>query len=590
MSIIVALDVALRADASQFEAAMKGGNASLDKFTDKANQSGKKAKDGLTSGLSGLGDVVNKATGGMGSGLSGVVGMISKTWSSLTSVVSGSLNGMSSQASKAGGKVAAGMSSSLSGVAGQAKAAGSGVSSALGGVGVAGAAAIAVVAAVVVGVALAVGKVASMVSEAVGRITELSRTATVLGTTVGAVAGLQAASASAGVGVDAMTEALLHFQRALVEATTTGGEAGIAFGKLGLQANLLKDIPIEQAFKQYANAIKATGDASDKVAISMALTGRGSAALLDVLSKGSAGIEQAMARANAIGLALTASQAASVRGISSSWAAVKQTIDGLGNSLAVVLAPAITWINELLNSLGTWLASTAKSSLPYWQVLTDTVSAFWTMLKEMGKPVMDWITGFFVSTLEYLGLWGKSWDENINVILKALFTLQFSMQNWKEMGLLAFDMMILKVAEFAATLSHFFLEAIPAILAGAEFADAMKRPLSQWEKDLQASIDKRSKAIAPALDKFIADKMNKFRNPVVDIAPPPSSISTMPTGAKLAEAGSQEAFSILAGTGQGDKMWSIANEQLQEDKKLNEKLKEMINIFKNGPVLRKAKL
>ena len=131
-----------------------------------------------------------------------------------------------------------------------------------------------------------VDSIASMVQNAISSITSLGREAQRLGTSTGALGGLQHGAALAGIDPEAFSSGLQHLTRNVSEAAQGGGEAQQAFRQLGVDVQKLNNLSADKQLETLADALQGVKNQGDKAAISMKLFGReGGPHMLDMLGR-----------------------------------------------------------------------------------------------------------------------------------------------------------------------------------------------------------------------------------------------------------------------------------------------------------------
>ena len=169
--------------------------------------------------------------------------------------------------------------------------------------------------------------------------------AEVIGTTQGNLAGLQLAALELSGVVDAqLNMALQRMTRRVAEAAQGVGEGKQAIIDLGLDAKKLAAQDPAEAFKQIGDAIARVPEQSERLRLAFKLFDSEGARLVTTLQAGSGEIDKYMEKAKALGLVLTQEQTQSIEGMNDSLARAKLAMRGLGNIIAVTLAPVITGI------------------------------------------------------------------------------------------------------------------------------------------------------------------------------------------------------------------------------------------------------
>ena len=168
---------------------------------------------------------------------------------------------------------------------------------------------------------------------------KLAKTSDRLGLTTGALAGLRHAAELSGAGADTLDMALQRMTRRIAEAATGSGEAVSALKELGLSAQELNTLPTDEKFKRIAEAMGNVKGESNKVRLAFKLFDSEGVKLVNTLAMGSAGLNDAAQEAKDLGIAISRIDAAKIEAANDAFYRAQQAIKGIGNTLAVELAP-----------------------------------------------------------------------------------------------------------------------------------------------------------------------------------------------------------------------------------------------------------
>ena len=124
-------------------------------------------------------------------------------------------------------------------------------------------------------------------------IDALGKTSDRLGLTTQAMGGLQHAADLAGVAQATLSMALQRFNRRVSEAADGSGEAVMALHELGLDAEILEQIPLDQAMMRVADAFGNVASSGDKTRLAMKLFDSEGVRLLDMLQGQAKGLQDA---------------------------------------------------------------------------------------------------------------------------------------------------------------------------------------------------------------------------------------------------------------------------------------------------------
>lgn len=140
------------------------------------------------------------------------------------------------------------------------------------------------------GAALASGKFANAIKAQFQAVDKLGDTASALGVTSAALAGLGHAAEQSGSSPEKVASGLAKMVKSTSDAAQGLGTASLAFKQLGLNAGELNKLSPDQQFLQIADAISKVSNEQEQLAITQRIFGRGSSELVNVLRLGSDGL------------------------------------------------------------------------------------------------------------------------------------------------------------------------------------------------------------------------------------------------------------------------------------------------------------
>jgi hypothetical protein len=169
----------------------------------------------------------------------------------------------------------------------------------------------------------------------------LSKTANKIGTTTEALGGLRYAAEITGVATNTMDMALQRFTRRTAEAAKGTGEAKGAIKELGLNAQELNKMPLDQRMIALADAFGKVDNESDQLRLAFKLFDSEGAALVNTLALGSDGLKELLGEAKLLGLTMSTAAAQGVEKANDSITKLLSLGKGLRDQFAAALAPAI---------------------------------------------------------------------------------------------------------------------------------------------------------------------------------------------------------------------------------------------------------
>ena len=175
---------------------------------------------------------------------------------------------------------------------------------------------------------------------------ELAKTADKLGVTTEALAGLRHAAELTGVSTGTMDMALQRFTRRAAEAAQGTGEAKGALQELGINADELVRLPLDQQMNVVADSMAGVKSQSDRVRLAMKLFDSEGVALVNTLGGGAEALQKMTEEAEHLGVTLSRTDTAQMEAANDSITRLKAVFTGLTNQLSVAFAPIITFVAD----------------------------------------------------------------------------------------------------------------------------------------------------------------------------------------------------------------------------------------------------
>jgi len=137
----------------------------------------------------------------------------------------------------------------------------------------------------------------------------------------------------AGVSFETLTMGLQRMTRRISEAAAGTGEARGALKELGLNAQALNQLQLDQQFEILADAIISVENPADRVRLAMKLFDSEGVALIQTMQRGAEGIRDMRNEADRLGLTLDASTAESAERAKDNISELRGAFEGLGFTL-----------------------------------------------------------------------------------------------------------------------------------------------------------------------------------------------------------------------------------------------------------------
>jgi hypothetical protein len=145
---------------------------------------------------------------------------------------------------------------------------------------------------------------------------------------------------------------LNRFAKDLGEGFAGEGEKAIkALDRLGLSADAIKNMRVDEAFMLIADRISNVKNAYEAAADATDIFGRSGQALLPILSGGSQGLQEMIDKAREVGDAFGDNAAAKMGEALQATREMREAMQGLGNELAISVAPAVKDLAEHLDNM-----------------------------------------------------------------------------------------------------------------------------------------------------------------------------------------------------------------------------------------------
>jgi P2-related tail formation protein len=202
-------------------------------------------------------------------------------------------------------------------------------------------------------IAGAVAGVAKFVNASMDAIDATSKLARQLNTTYESLSTLQRVAELAGI--SNLEGTLRIFNQRLSEAQQGSGPAADAIKRLGLNAQELANLPVDQRVELLGKKMMEMVPPAEQAAMAVQLFGRDGQRMLEVL-RDTGSIEAARNEVQKLGLALSDVDARQVEMAGDALSIFGKTASAIGNQIAVTLAPYLaelgTWFNEVFVQSG----------------------------------------------------------------------------------------------------------------------------------------------------------------------------------------------------------------------------------------------
>jgi hypothetical protein len=186
-------------------------------------------------------------------------------------------------------------------------------------------------------------------NEFTDRVDRLGKTSNKLGITTQALSRLGYAAELSGVSQEKLALGLQMLARNSAEAAEGTGLAKDAFKALGISAEELVKLSVDQQFKLIANAFEGVANQSQKVSLAMDIFGRSGAELINTMKGGAASLDEFAEASDNVGNTIDQDVANQVQDFNDNMTALQARIDSLGRSLG---GPIVEGLNNLFDLFG----------------------------------------------------------------------------------------------------------------------------------------------------------------------------------------------------------------------------------------------
>lgn len=261
-----------------------------------------------------------------------------------------------------------------------------------------------------------------------------------LGTTIDSLQGLQIAADEAGVAN--LREPLSKLVQQLAEASDPASRAAEALSDLNLTAADLADLPLVEQVALIADRIKELGLSAGEAGVLLRSLGVEQQAFTLLVANGGDAIRRAREDVDRFGLSLSEVDAAQVETANDAIARIGRVFVGLGNQLAVSLAPVLTDVADQLvvladrsgpvgraiSNIGTVIGPVVTSAqalftalTPVLEIVGSLVAAIAPLLQSLANlglvlsqtiaPVLEVVAGSIASVINVLNPFSRAVDQ-----------------------------------------------------------------------------------------------------------------------------------------------------------------------------------
>lgn len=393
-----------------------------------------------------------------------------------------------------------------------------------------------------------------------------SKMAQSIGTSTRSIQVLTRAADRAGVSTGELEQIGRQLTKRLSQVAATGkGPAAAALARLGVKASDLADMDLDQKIAVLNRAIADTVPEAEQASVAMALFGDRAGLVAGRLD--AATIAAANDEIERFGIAVTEIEADSIEEANDAISAIGLVVTGLGNQLAVALAPTLKRVAEYLADLGAWFAQLTPDQQRFAAAAATVAAAVGplaialgfiaTGLAALASPVGLVILGFsaLAGAAAYVATNWDSLKERFPVLGRAAELLGQAWDGLKTLAVERFNQIKTVVTETISAITSLFRGDI----SGA--VESLKTVFSTLGEMVQSNLNFALNAIETFLPQFVSSGMNVMKSIAAGIR---SMIFEIP--AVVAEIG-RELWAEIK---------SLANEALEKAKEIGTQIIEGI--------------
>jgi len=213
------------------------------------------------------------------------------------------------------------------------------------------------------------------------KLTELSET---LGISTDSLSQWGYVAEQNGTTLDALSSHIVYLSRSITDVSGGSGVAQKAIADLGLSLSALQGMNTEEQFRTVTEAIANQSNATERLALTTSIFGRGAMDLLPIISQGTAGINAEMQQAQALGIVMGGQSATAAQSFSRAVTDLKDSFKGLADTIGPIitktLQPLIENVTKIIDGINTW----AKLHPGLTKALVDTALILGPLLIAFG--------------------------------------------------------------------------------------------------------------------------------------------------------------------------------------------------------------
>ena len=206
-----------------------------------------------------------------------------------------------------------------------------------------------------VGIGAAFAAIGLALRRSLGQADALDKVTKSLNITSEAYTAMAYAASQVGVTTEDLNTSLSKMSVNLGKAITDGGKAAGAFSQLGLKANELANMPIEEAFKKIADALNQVDNQFVKASMAAEVFGKGFKSIMPLLAEGSSGMAKLAEEARKMGLIIEGDVTAKAAAAEDEYNKLGKVWDALIIKINAALLPAYIALRNIMVDVANWV-------------------------------------------------------------------------------------------------------------------------------------------------------------------------------------------------------------------------------------------
>lgn len=216
---------------------------------------------------------------------------------------------------------------------------------------------------------------------------QLAKTSSALGLTTEQLSALRFAADRSGISAKSLEASVQRFSRRLAEATAGSGEARKALQLLGLDANQLIQLPMEDRLAKIASAMQSVQNGSDRIAVAFQLFGREGVNMTNLLAGGEDAFRGLLKEADRFGAVISQETAVKAERFQDAMTNLKAVSKALFVEVADRVSPVMIALAE---QFAAWAATASKSG----SGISRAMKPVKAVLKTIGNIVVGVVGAF----------------------------------------------------------------------------------------------------------------------------------------------------------------------------------------------------